>query len=283
MTLYKTLIDPLTAIDILDSVKFLDCRTSLADPEMGRRAYSAGHIAGAGYLSLDDDLADLPGDGGRHPLPEPASLAGKLQRLGINDVDQVIVYDDAGGAFAARAWWCLRWLGHEAVALLDGGLTAWQAPLSAETGTPPAGNFSIRRPIARTIDADTLVDALDQHALIDARSEARFEGIEEPIDPIAGHIPGAVCRPFQENLDAAGRFKTPAELMERFNKTETSAASPDSSESDSKSAVVCYCGSGVTAAHNILAMRIAGLPEPLLYAGSWSEWIRSKNRPRIPR
>ena len=267
MTLYKTLIDPLSAIDEANSVKFLDCRASLADPEMGRRAYSAGHIAGAGHLSLDDDLADLPGDRGRHPLPDPASLAAKLQRLGIDDSDQIIVYDDAGGAFAARAWWCLRWLGHEAVALLDGGLTAWPAPLSAEIGTPQSGDFSIRTQITRTIDADTLCNALEQHTLIDARSEARFNGAEEPIDPIAGHIPGAICKPFQENLDAAGRFKSPAVLLERFEDAET--------------AVVCYCGSGVTAAHNILAMRVAGLPEPLLYAGSWSEWIRSDSRPRV--
>jgi thiosulfate/3-mercaptopyruvate sulfurtransferase len=268
MTRYTTLIGPSSAIDEANSVKFLDCRASLADPEMGRRVYSAGHIAGAGYLSLDDDLADLPGDRGRHPLPDPTSLAAKLQRLGINDSDQVIVYDDVGGAFAARAWWCLRWLGHEAVALLDGGLSAWPAPLSAESGTPQSGDFSIRKQITRTIDADALCKALEQHTLIDARSEARFNGTEEPIDPIAGHIPGAICRPFQENLNSTGRFKSPATLLERFDVAGTAA--------------VCYCGSGVTAAHNILAMRVAGLPEPLLYAGSWSEWIRSDSRPRTP-
>jgi thiosulfate/3-mercaptopyruvate sulfurtransferase len=272
MAIYTTVVDAQTAIDAENSVKYLDCRASLADPEMGRRAFEAGHIAGARYLSLDEDLADPPGDGGRHPLPDPETLAGRLRRLGINHADQVIVYDDAGGAFAARAWWCLRWLGHEAVAVLDGGLSAWPVPLSTQTVASEPGDFSVRPSLTRMIDADSLVGALDQYTLIDARSQARFDGAEEPIDPIAGHIPGALCRPFQENLDDGGRFRSAAALRKRFPDP-TAAASAE---------VVCYCGSGVTAAHNILAMRIAGLPEPLLYPGSWSEWIRSEHRPREP-
>ena len=259
--------DASTAIHVADSVKFLDCRASLADPDQGRRLFEAGHIPGARYLSLDDDLAAPPGPGGRHPLPEPEDLAARLRTLGIGDEDQIVVYDDAGGAFAARAWWCLRWLGHEAVALLDGGLAAWPAPLTVETITPAPGNFSIRPTLTRTVDADTLLARLDDFTLVDARAEPRFHGLEEPIDPVAGHIPGAICRPFQENLDAGGRFHAPGVLAARF---------PAGSD------VVCYCGSGVTAAHNILAMRLAGLPEPMLYPGSWSEWIRDEERPRAP-
>jgi thiosulfate/3-mercaptopyruvate sulfurtransferase len=267
-TVFETLIDPLSAIELGDSVKFIDCRASLADPEAGLRAYQAGHIAGAAYLSLDDDLAAPAGDRGRHPLPPPERLAARLKSLGINDTDQVVVYDDAGGAFAARAWWCLRWLGHAAVALLDGGLSAWPAPLSTEPATPEPGDFSIRPSLTRTIDADTLAGALDEYVLVDARTEARFKGDEEPIDPIAGHIPGAVCRPFQANLDPhTSRFLPSEALAARFPTGDN---------------VVCYCGSGVTAAHNILAIRHAGLPEAMLYPGSWSEWIRSDDRPREP-
>lgn len=264
VTTYTTLIDPSTAIELASSVKFLDCRTSLADPDAGLRAYQAGHIAGAAYISLDHDLAGPPGDGGRHPLPEPEALAARLRRLGISDDDQVVVYDDAGGAYAARAWWCLRWLGHEAVALLDGGLGAWPVPLSVQVTTPAEGNFSIRPSLTRSVDAEALAADLTACQLIDARAQVRFDGLEEPIDPVAGHIPGAICRPFQENLDDGGRFRKARSLQKRFPSGDN---------------VVCYCGSGVTAAHNILAMRIAGLPEPLLYPGSWSDWIRSEAHP----
>jgi thiosulfate/3-mercaptopyruvate sulfurtransferase len=261
---YTTLIEASTAAEFSGSVKFLDCRSNLADPEAGRRAFAAGHIPGAAFLSLDEDLAAEPGDGGRHPLPDPDRLAARLRALGINDDDQVVVYDDAGGAFAARAWWCLRWLGHEKVALLNGGLGAWPGSLSVTDSRPAAGNFSIRPSLTRHLAVTELADNTDSFQLIDARTQARFDGLEEPIDPVAGHIPGAICRPFQENLGKDGRFRPPAELATRFP------------EGDN---VVCYCGSGVTAAHNVLAMRVAGLPEPLLYPGSWSEWIRSSERP----
>ncbi len=260
--MHTTLIDALSAIE--ESVKFLDCRAALGDPEAGRRAFESGHIAGALYLSLDDDLAATPGDGGRHPLPEPVSLVNRLRALGINNADQVVVYDDAGGAFAARAWWCLRWLGHEAVAVLNGGLKAWPAPLTTEVIRPPAGDFSQRPALTRMLDVQTLSADLSAYQLIDARARPRFDGIEEPIDPVAGHIPGAICRPFQENLKENGTFRKGRELAKRFPAGDN---------------VVCYCGSGVTAAHNILAMRVAGLSEPLLYPGSWSEWIRDGARP----
>lgn len=259
---HTTVIDALNAIE--ESVKFLDCRSTLGDPDAGRRAYESGHITGALFLSLDDDLAATPGEGGRHPLPDPAALINRLRTLGINNADQVVVYDDAGGAYAARAWWCLRWLGHEAVAVLNGGLKAWPAPLTTEIIRPPAGDFSQRPSLTRSIDVATLSANLSAYQLIDARAQTRFDGDEEPIDPVAGHIPGARCRPFQDNLKENGTFRKGTELAKRFPTGEN---------------VVCYCGSGVTAAHNILAMRVAGLPEPLLYPGSWSEWIQSDERP----
>lgn len=248
--------------------RILDCRARLGDPAFGPRAYAEGHLPGAHYASLDDDFAAPPGGGGRHPLPDPVRLRDRFRSWGINDDDQVVVYDDAGGAFAARAWWCARWLGHRAVAVLDGGFAAWTGPLSTSEPVVDRGNFSIRESLTRTIDADTLLAKLSDTALVDARARPRFEGREEPVDPVAGHIPGAVCLPFQENLNDSGRFKPAAELARRF------AELPDD--------VVCYCGSGVTAAHNVLAMRVAGRAEPVLYPGSWSEWIRDPARPRAP-
>jgi thiosulfate/3-mercaptopyruvate sulfurtransferase len=250
----------------LDKVKIFDCRAALGDSDYGQRVYAAGHIPTASYLSLDDDLANPPGDGGRHPLPRPDSLAMRLQELGVSDDSQVVVYDDAGGAYAARAWWCLRWLGHEAVAVLDGGLAAWTGPLDTTTPHPTPGNFSIRPALTRTIDAAELKTSAPSRMLVDARTRARFAGDEEPIDPVAGHIPGAVCLPFQENLAADGHFQDPDALRQRF------------ADAGSAELVVCYCGSGVTAAHNILAMKIAGYPDPALYPGSWSEWIRDPDR-----
>ena len=282
MTRYDTLIDAESLNKLLqrETVKLLDCRATLGDSAAGHRRFKEGHIPGARHLDLDRDLAAPPGAGGRHPLPDPQALAGKFQALGINDADQVVVYDDAGGAYAARAWWCLRWLGHGAVAVLDGGIPGWTGELSADEapihpgihpGTHPGthpGDFSIRATLTRTVDAATLLAHAEDFRLIDARSEARFAGAEEPIDPVAGHIPGARCLPFQGNLGSDGRFLPAAQLHDRF--------------ADLVEPIVCYCGSGVTAAHNILAMKVAGFPEPLLYPGSWSEWIRDPARPRIP-
>jgi thiosulfate/3-mercaptopyruvate sulfurtransferase len=266
--MYTTLISPETLRSLRHDARVFDCRTRLGDRQLGPTAYAAGHIPGALYASIDDDFAGAPGAGGRHPLPDPVQLRDRFRGWGVNDDDQLVFYDDAGGAFAARAWWCARWLGHEAAAVLDGGLGNWPGPLSAEVPDPVPGGFSIRPPLTRTVDADGLLAGLPAATLIDARAEQRFRGEEEPIDPVAGHIPGAICMPFQGNLDARGRFLHAEALAARFQNL------PDD--------VVCYCGSGVTAAHNVLAMRIAGLPEPRLYPGSWSEWIRDPNRPRTP-
>jgi len=265
---HETVISAEALAGLGERCRVLDCRARLGDPGFGPKAYAAGHIPGARYASLDDDFAAPFGAGGCHPLPDRARLRDRFRAWGVNDDDQIVVYDDAGGAFAARAWWCARWLGHRAVAVLDGGLAAWTGPLTPALPVVDRGDFSIREPLTRSIDAATLLAELDHRALVDARAQARFDGLEEPVDPVAGHIPGAACLPFQGNLDDTGRFRAPAELAERF------AGLPDD--------VVCYCGSGVTAAHNVLAMRIAGRPEPVLYPGSWSEWIRDPDRPRAP-
>jgi thiosulfate/3-mercaptopyruvate sulfurtransferase len=265
--MHTTLIDAQT-LAANPTWRILDCRARLDDPGYGARAYASGHVPGAHYAGLDAHFAAPAGAGGRHPLPDPAALRDSFRGWGVNDGDQIVVYDDAGGAFAARAWWCARWLGHAAVAVLDGGLQAWRGPLSQARPEGQTGAFSIRPSLTRTIEATALLQALPGATLVDARAQARFDGIEEPIDPVAGHIPGALCRPFQGNLEATGHFRPPAALAERF------AGLPEDT--------VCYCGSGITAAHNVLAMRIAGLPEPILYPGSWSEWIRDPSRPRAP-
>ncbi|MEM9743213.1 MAG: sulfurtransferase [Pseudomonadota bacterium] len=249
----------------------LDCRARLGDPSWAASAFEAGHLPGAQRLDLDRDLAAPPGDGGRHPLPAPETLATTLANLGAAMDQPIVLYDDAGGAFAARGWWCIRWLGHSAVAVLDGGLPAWEAAgESLECGPAAArdrGDFQQRNPLTQHIDAPQLEARLGSTDLwlVDARSEARFRGEEEPIDPVAGHIPGALCRPFQRNLDDRGHFRTPAALAEEFRDW------PDNP--------VLYCGSGVTAAHNALAWVHACRGEPVLYPGSWSDWIRDPQHP----
>jgi thiosulfate/3-mercaptopyruvate sulfurtransferase len=266
--MHTTLISADTVASDPARLRILDCRARLGNPAFGPQAYAEGHLPGARFASLDDDFAAPPGAGGRHPLPDRARLRDRFRDWGVDDTDQIVVYDDAGGAFAARAWWCARWLGHEAVAVLDGGGGAWTGPLSRDQLVVARGNFTIRPPLTREIDAAALLAGLTRTTLVDARARPRFDGVEEPIDPVAGHIPGAVCLPFQDNLDAAGRFKPAAVLAARFR--------------DLPEDVVCYCGSGVTASHNVLAMRIAGRPEPILYPGSWSEWILDSHRPRAP-
>ncbi len=249
-------------------VRLFDCRAALGDPDHGRRAYAQGHIPSALHLHLERDLAAPAGIGGRHPLPPRAALAQLFADLGVNEEDQMVFYDDAGGAFAARGWWLARWCGHAAAALLDGGLSGWTGELSQEVPTPPPGNFSLRRALTRLKTAQEIESGLGRFTLIDARAQSRFDGVEEPIDPVAGHIPGAHCRPFQDNLDGSGAFAPEKLLRARFAGL---ANNP-----------VCYCGSGVTAAHNVLAMRLAGFDEPALYPGSWSEWITDPRRPIAP-
>jgi len=272
-TPFTTLIESATLADLAGPSKMsgdtriIDCRARLGDPGFGARAFAEGHIPGAVQGDLDRDFASPPGRRGRHPLPDAGSLVEQLRYWGVNTTTQVVVYDDMGGMFAARAWWLLRWLGHESVAVLNGGLPAWQAaglPIETHWVEWPRGNFVRRSPLTRETDADGLLHN-STASRIDARAEERFAGLKEPIDHTAGHIPGAVCIPAAGNLDAAQRFLSPDQLAQRFKGLGRE--------------LICYCGSGVTAAHNILAMRVAGLDEPSLYAGSWSEWIEDKTRP----
>lgn len=255
----------------------LDCRHSLDKPEQGRLAYQMGHIPGAQFASIDSCLSGpiIPGVTGRHPLPEPEALTQRLRAWGVNRDSEVVVYDDGTSAYAARAWWLLRWLGHELVKVLDGGYQAWLgAGGTVETTQTLAqpGDFEMRLQEGKTVNADALLARLQapELALLDARAPARYRGEVEAIDPVAGHIPGAVCANFMDNLHADGRFKSPAELRERF-----------SALIDGRTELVSSCGSGITACHNILAMVIAGLPEPRLYPGSWSEWITDPRRPVV--
>jgi thiosulfate/3-mercaptopyruvate sulfurtransferase len=250
----------------------VDCRFSLADPAAGRKAYNTGHIPDAHYISLDDHLSTphIPGKTGRHPLPDIADWRQVAGALGIQPGRQVVMYDDAGGAMAARMWWMLRWIGHEQAAVLDGGWQAWQAagqPESTESpGAVAVSAYPVKPALVTTVSADELDTATQQ--LVDARDLPRYRGDTESLDPVAGHIPGAACSPFSANLDASKKFLSPAALKEKFAPVLASGKP-----------VVCYCGSGVTAAHNILAMKITGLDTPPLYPGSWSEWITDPSRP----
>jgi thiosulfate/3-mercaptopyruvate sulfurtransferase len=246
-----------------------DCRFSLEDSEAGRREYDAGHIPRARYADLERDLSNMDGKGGRHPLPEKDKLVERLRAWGVNRESKIVCYDQNSGAVAGRLWWLVRWLGHADVCVLDGGLDAWIAAgfaTDTEAVAPTRGNFAPGPALTRTCAADDLGDS--NVTLIDARDQARFNGEFEPIDPVAGHIPGALCAPFSENL-SAGRFLAPEALEARFRKLGV----------EPKAAAVCYCGSGVTATHNILALLLAGYPEPALYAGSWSDWISDPKRP----
>ena len=259
----------------------LDCRFDLARPDWGAEAYAAGRIPHARYAHLDRDLsAPVSRTSGRHPLPEPLALGARFGAWGIGPDSQVVAYDQGPGAFAARLWWLLRWLGHTGVAVLDGGLAAWQAAgfaLETTAAAAPSARHFAGRPDARLL-ADTpeieralRAGALErgEYPLIDARGADRFAGQNETLDPIAGHIPGALNHPFTDNL-AGGRFLDAAALRARYLRTLGRRPAER---------VVCMCGSGVTACHNLLALEIAGLGGARLYAGSWSEWIRDPARP----
>jgi thiosulfate/3-mercaptopyruvate sulfurtransferase len=255
----------------------LDCRFALEDPDYGQCSYAEGHIAGARFADLERDFSGpvTKGVTGRHPLPQPADLIRRLQDWGINQDSDIVLYDDAPGAFAARGWWLLAWLGkREGVYLLDGGLKAWHAagfPLSLDAPDSTRGNFTGHADKSLLLSADELQVRLGQPqmTLLDARAEPRFRGEVEPIDPIAGHIPGAQCAAFNENLGADGRFLPAEQLKQRF-----AAKLGDRSPND----LVAYCGSGVTACHNLFALGLAGYPLAKLYAGSWSEWITDPKR-----
>lgn len=274
---YTTLVAAATLAAHLDDPAWLviDVRHQLADTGYGECVYAENHIPGAVFLHCDCDLSGpMTGSNGRHPLPAVEKLAARLGEIGIGPQTQVVVYDDAQGMIAGRLWWLLRWLGHEQVAVLDGGLQAWQAAGGALTTELP-----LLRPTTFTAKVrDTMVDAdyvqaflqTSRMHLVDARSPDRFRGENETIDPVGGHIPGAVNRFFRENLRADGRFKPAAELRAEWLMV-LAGASPEQ--------VVHQCGSGVSACHNILAMEIAGLPGSRLYAGSWSEWCTDCGRP----
>ncbi|HEU4459780.1 MAG TPA: sulfurtransferase [Methylibium sp.] len=279
----KPLIDAATLAERLASgapTTLLDASFDLADPAAGERAWAAGHLPGALYLHLDRDLADhAPApDGrfrGRHPLPAREAFAATLGRFGVGPATAVVVHDRQGGVYAARAWWMLRWLGHAEVAVLDGGVAAWTAaghPLSSEPppAPTPAAPYPAGASLVASIDADALGARLGTLRLIDARAPERFRGEVEPLDPIAGHIPGALNRPFKDNLDAQGRFLPPDALRAAFVPLLGGAPAAD---------VVHQCGSGVTACHNLLAMDAAGLAGSALYPGSWSEWCADATRP----
>jgi thiosulfate/3-mercaptopyruvate sulfurtransferase len=253
----------------------VDCRFSLADTEAGAKAYRHGHIPNARYAHLDKDLSSQITDfTGRHPLPNFASLAKKLGDWGISNNSQIVAYDDAGGAFAGRLWWLLRCMGHDKVAVLDGGIKQWQKQGLPITTTLPKVKSTTFRPYlneAVWLNAIQVQNSMAKKSiyLIDARTPERYRGEQEPIDPVAGHIPYALNRAFQLNLDSNGLFLPPEQLRQQFKQLIGSTA-PEQ--------VVHYCGSGVTACHNLLAMEHAGLTGSKLYAGSWSEWIRNKNR-----
>jgi thiosulfate/3-mercaptopyruvate sulfurtransferase len=256
--------------------RVVDCRFDLANPAAGEAAFAAGHVAGAVYAHLDRDLsAPRTERSGRHPLPEPDAAAATFGRLGIDSRTQVVAYDDSAGMYAARLWWMLRWLGHERVAVLDGGLAAWRAagfPLVVEA-TAVARREFVPRPRERAlVNADELDGLLEGIAclLLDARAPERYEGRTEPLDPKAGHVPGARNHPYVRNLGPDGRFLPAAELRERLLARLHGRA---------PSEVVSMCGSGVTACHTLLALEVAGLPGGRLYPGSWSEWCRDPSRP----
>ncbi|MEO6500760.1 MAG: sulfurtransferase [Jatrophihabitantaceae bacterium] len=249
----------------------LDVRWQVAGPSQ-YPLYLASHLPGAHWCDLETDLADPPGARGRHPLPDPRRLEARLRAWGVEPQSQVVVYDQRDSVAAARAWWVLRWAGLEQVRVLDGGFEAWLRgghPVEAEVLAPVAGTVSVRPGSMPTLDADTAAAWAAAGRLFDVRAAERFRGEVEPIDPVAGHVPGAVNLPTTANVQASGHFLAEPALRQRFS--QAGAAEQDAP-------VGVYCGSGVTAAHTVLAMRLAGI-EAALYPGSWSEWITQPDRP----
>lgn len=257
--------DALAAISGDPALRLADTRWYLGEPDRGRRGFDEGHIPGAVFVELDHDLT-APAGPGRHPLPDRATFAATMGRLGFGDDHTIVVYDDRSGVIAARLWWMLRDVGHGAVRVLDGGLEAWTAAghsLTTATVEITPATFTVRPGPTRQIDREELLERLGTVTVLDARAPDRYRGEVEPVDPVAGHIPTALSAPTTDNLDAAGRF-LPATALARHYR----ALAPQGE-------VVASCGSGVFACHDILAMTIAGLPEPMLYPGSWSDWSSS--------
>ncbi|HUR34914.1 MAG TPA: sulfurtransferase [Vicinamibacterales bacterium] len=275
---HTTLIDTATLASLLDSpdVAVVDCRFELASPGAGEAAFAQSHIPGASYAHLDRDLSGpTTGTNGRHPLPSPEALVATLGRLGIDGRVQVVAYDQDTGMYASRLWWLLRWIGHDAVAVLDGGFARWTAegrPTTADIAVRPARSFVGRPDPALTVNATDLpaIAAAPGGRLVDARAPERYRGDLEPIDPVAGHIPGAINHFYQQNLSNGGFLE--ADALRTALQTSLQITS-------SGEGVVCYCGSGVTACHNLLALEHAGLRGARLYPGSWSEWVADPSRP----
>jgi thiosulfate/3-mercaptopyruvate sulfurtransferase len=260
-------VDELVALLADNSCTLLDVRYRMGGPP-GAEEFARGHVPGAAYVDLDSALASAPGPRGRHPLPDPEVFQEAMRSAGVSEHRPVVVYDDWAGRAAARCWWLLRWSGHRDVRVLDGGWSAWVAagqPSADDHPTPTRGDFTARPGEMTVLEPDEVLDHAERGVLIDARNPERFRGDEEPVDPVAGHIPGAVNVPTGENLTADGRFRTPAELRRVYAAAEGND-------------VAAYCGSGVTAAHDILAMEVAGI-EAGLYPGSWSEWVADRARP----
>ena len=254
----------------------IDCRFSLADTSQGETHFQQSRIPTAQYAHLDKHLSSaiIPGVTGRHPLPDADALAQQFQHWGIDNDTQIIAYDDKSGAIASRLWWLSRWLGHEACAVLDGGFAAWkQAEKTLETSSPVApssGSFEKSSPLTKVIEKHEVLDP--NLCLLDARETERYRGEHEPIDPVAGHIPGALNAPFMENVNADGTFRSIAELQQRFDSV---------LEKKEDKQLVHYCGSGVTAAHNMLAMAHAQRDPGAMYAGSFSEWVADINSNQV--
>jgi thiosulfate/3-mercaptopyruvate sulfurtransferase len=275
---YTTLITTDELADRLSDPSFalFDVRHDLMQPERwGADEYQKAHIPGATFLHIDNDLSGTKnGVNGRHPLPTPEAAAALFSRVGIDSTKQVVVYDQNTGVFASRLWWMLRWLGHESVAVLDGGFAKWSREgraVTSEPSEPTATTFVVKN-VAPTVNSVGVESSIARHTLllVDARAPERFRGEAEPIDPVAGHIPGAVNRPASLNVTANGVFKPASALRAEYQALLGGRPSSD---------VVHYCGSGVTACHNVLAMQIAGMPATRLYPGSWSEWISNPDRP----
>jgi thiosulfate/3-mercaptopyruvate sulfurtransferase len=254
--------------------RIFDCRHDLANPDLGERQYRESHIPGALFAHLERDLsAARTGRNGRHPLPDRGAFIAWLGQQGLQPADQAVCYDAGNGAMAARLWWMLRWAGHLQAAVLDGGLAKWLAekrPVTSDAPRFPYSRYPVKPAVAATVQVEDIEQALPHMFLLDARAPVRFRGEQEPIDPVAGHIPGASNRFNAQNLAPDGTFRDPASL-----KAELQGILGERKPSE----VVHYCGSGVAACHNLLAMEIAGLPGGKLYAGSWSEWSADPKRP----
>lgn len=279
MTNNGDLIDVTMLKELLETTecRVVDCRFDLFDPNKGRREYLGGHIPGAVHADMDKDLASkITPDSGRHPLPDPAVFCQTLENWGISDETHVVAYDYGNGSLAVRLWWMLRWLGHDNVSVLDGGFGAWTAANQSIEQVAPdhvAGEFNAspnESMIATTVEIATAVANDSTINLIDARDEVRFKGEKEPIDPVAGRIPGARNLPLSRNLNSDGSWQSPTALSEIWEAFDDARPPHEA---------IVMCGSGVTACHLILSAVLAGRSEPRLYVGSWSEWIRDEKRP----